>query len=333
LTVWWVTRPSPVATAAAATSGSSPSAGETPTRPPAPASRPASRPATPPIIAALPATVPVLQAPPPPATTWDRQQLLKDNVGLCVTVVRYEGPVGGQTARIDIAISSGTAFAVHSSGIMLTNRHVVEIEKGKDQPPITLDSVGLPMMVLRDTSYVVCFGSNASDRYAAKVLHRSDTYDVAVLQVGKHFQQPLKMNTKALRQGDDIIVCGFPGAVTAALNSAANTPAKAVGLRGKWQSSHQIDAFDEFSPDSFNSTVTRGIVSAPERNVRSVSYVQIDAVISPGNSGGPVLNQTNDVVGIATFGIRSQNSGVAGNYNFALQLEQIQDELRPYLRN
>lgn len=51
-------------------------------------------------------------------------------------------------------------------------------------------------------------------------------------------------------------------------------------------------------------TVTRGIVSALEREVRSeqsqysYTYIQTDAGINPGNSGGPLINLRGEVVGI-----------------------------------
>lgn len=253
---------------------------------------------------------------------------------MCVMIVRYEGPSSNGPARIDIPVGSGTAFAVNRSGLMLTNRHVVELgsEPGEQLPP-TLAAAGLPTLSLRGTSFVVCFGSDPKDRCRALVLHKSDQYDMAVLKVDRKFDQPLVLATKRLRQGDDITVCGFPGAVMAALNRSAATPAKIIEATRKWQTLRQVDAFDEFSADSFNSTLTRGIVSAPERNVRGVGYVQIDAAISPGNSGGPVLNLQNEVVGIATFGLRNNGSGLPANYNFALLPDQLSEELQPYMRN
>ena len=102
----------------------------------------------------------------------------------------------------------------------------------------------------------------------------------------------------------------------------------------KWEVTRHVEPFDDFSPDSFYSTLTRGIVSAPDRHVDGVSYIQIDAAISPGNSGGPALNLDNEVLGIATWQLRPPAEGAVGaNYNFALGITQLTSELKPYLKN
>lgn len=317
---------------------------------PAPRSADISYSFIPPLVPQLPTTQPAppttLPAPPHPAAPAavappaalvpsheDRQELLKDSVGLIVVVLHYEGPYNNQHAKIDLPLATGTTFAITSSGLILTNKHVVEAANEIKVPP-SLQQYRLPTLTLRSTSFVVCFGPDPSDRHVAKLLHKSDQFDLAVLRIDRHFDRPLALATKELRQGDDILVCGFPGAVMAAMNEASNTPAHIIDVSRKWQTARQIDAFDEFSPDSYNSTLTKGIVSAPERNVKGVSYMQIDAAISPGNSGGPVLNQDNQVVGIATWGLRSPTPGEIGaSYNFALLLGQVQSELEPYMKD
>lgn len=259
----------------------------------------------------------------------DRQQLLKENVGLVIVILRYEGTANRRQMRIDVPLGMGTAFAVHSTGVLLTNKHVVEAGKPADIP-VTLEDAGMPTVTLRSTTYMVCFGPTAADRFPAKLVHKSDKFDVAVLKVNHPFVNPLALAARPLRQGEDILCCGFPGAITQALNQAAATPRKVVEVSRKWQQTGYVDPFDQFSPDSFNSTLTRGIVSAPERNVRGVSYLQMDAAISPGNSGGPVLNALNEVVGIATFGLRN-DAVPLNNYNFALLLDQVRTEIDPFM--
>ncbi len=50
------------------------------------------------------------------------------------------------------------------------------------------------------------------------------------------------------------------------------------------------------SPQGFTESVAVGILS----NVNRGDYLQIDAPISPGNSGGPVINEYGEIVGVTT---------------------------------
>jgi len=47
-------------------------------------------------------------------------------------------------------------------------------------------------------------------------------------------------------------------------------------------------------------TVTEGIVSSPDQPMHGRNYVQTDAAVNPGNSGGPMLNEEGVLVGVTT---------------------------------
>jgi serine protease Do len=65
------------------------------------------------------------------------------------------------------------------------------------------------------------------------------------------------------------------------------------------------------SPLGLEHTVTDGMVSAIRTARNRGEFLQISAPISPGSSGGPVVNMKGKVIGIATFQVRGQNINFA----------------------
>ena len=75
------------------------------------------------------------------------------------------------------------------------------------------------------------------------------------------------------------------------------------------------------NPFNLNSTVTAGIVSAKSRSLdptgrTTQSYIQTDAAVNPGNSGGALINSKGELIGINTA-IQTQTGSYVG-YSFAV---------------
>ena len=73
------------------------------------------------------------------------------------------------------------------------------------------------------------------------------------------------------------------------------------------------------NPYNLTSTVTAGIVSAKARNLDTngiQSFLQTDAAVNPGNSGGALVNNNGELIGINTM-ISSQTGSYVG-YSFAI---------------
>lgn len=73
------------------------------------------------------------------------------------------------------------------------------------------------------------------------------------------------------------------------------------------------------NPYNLNSTVTAGIISAKARNLDTngiQSFIQTDAAVNPGNSGGALVNTRGELIGINTM-ISSQTGSYVG-YSFAV---------------
>ncbi|MES2488062.1 MAG: trypsin-like peptidase domain-containing protein [Bacteroidota bacterium] len=73
------------------------------------------------------------------------------------------------------------------------------------------------------------------------------------------------------------------------------------------------------NPYNLNSTVTAGIVSAKARNLSKdgiQSFIQTDAAVNPGNSGGALVNTRGELIGINTM--ISSTTGSYVGYSFAV---------------
>lgn len=81
------------------------------------------------------------------------------------------------------------------------------------------------------------------------------------------------------------------------------------------------------SPYNLRSTITAGIVSAKGRSMNTggefkiESFIQTDAAVNPGNSGGALLNKAGELVGINTM-IYSQTGSYSG-YSFAVPVNIV----------
>ena len=94
------------------------------------------------------------------------------------------------------------------------------------------------------------------------------------------------------------------------------------------------------NPFNLNSTVTAGIISAKGRNINILnredrmgieSFLQTDAVVNPGNSGGALVNLNGDLIGINSA-IASHTGSFEG-YSFAVPssiVSKVVDDLLKY---
>lgn len=61
------------------------------------------------------------------------------------------------------------------------------------------------------------------------------------------------------------------------------------------------DVYAIGAPNSLAFTLTKGVVSSKERFVSRQKYIQTDAAINTGNSGGPLLNDAGEVIGVNSY--------------------------------
>jgi len=97
-------------------------------------------------------------------------------------------------------------------------------------------------------------------------------------------------------------------------------PTVKIGDPGKLRPGEWVIAIG--SPFGFENSVTAGIVSALSRTVPDSQYtpfIQTDAAVNPGNSGGPLFNMAGEVVGINSQ-IYSRSGGYMG-ISFAIPID------------
>lgn len=81
----------------------------------------------------------------------------------------------------------------------------------------------------------------------------------------------------------------------------------------------------------FVGTVTRGIVSQVKPDDRGLEFIQADANIQHGNSGGPLLDKDGNVVGISVAGIMDQADSSVG-INFFIPINDALKKLNIVMR-
>lgn len=86
------------------------------------------------------------------------------------------------------------------------------------------------------------------------------------------------------------------------------------------------DIFVLGNPHGLESTVTKGVVSAIRSWYSKNDFIQIDAPISSGSSGSPVLNMKGKVIGVATLKIMED----CESCNFAININLVKRKLKKY---
>jgi S1-C subfamily serine protease len=94
-----------------------------------------------------------------------------------------------------------------------------------------------------------------------KILLKDDKYDIAVVTID-YFNLPVVRLGGIPKQGEEVLAIGTP-----------------LGM---------------------DYTVVKGIISSNSQKISGIEYIQTDAPLNPGNSGGPLVNMKGEVIGINT---------------------------------
>lgn len=103
---------------------------------------------------------------------------------------------------------------------------------------------------------------------------------------------------------------------------AGDVPELSLGI-GVMREHDEVTAIGH--PFGLRFSVKHGIISNAREVMNNVPYLHIDVALNPGNSGGPLVNESGEVVGINTFIIRNGN-----NVGFSLPVEFLRQTLREF---
>ena len=193
------------------------------------------------------------------------------------TVARQNSPRGvpARSTPSSTLVSTGTGFYVSSKGDVLTNLHVVQgCSSLKLQPIGKSIRSGRVVAADRQNDFAIVSSAGAPGHFAT---FRSDK----------------------VRQGESIVVYGFP--LAGALASSGNA--------------------------------TTGSVTALAGMRDDNRMLQISAPVQPGNSGGPLLDLSGAVVGVVVAKLNAtqvmeQTGDIPQNINFALKTDIATDFLK-----
>ncbi len=138
--------------------------------------------------------------------------------------------------------------------------------------------------VVRGNQEVLIKGHD-DETYVSKILFIDEVYDLAFLSLSAELKSSISKLSKSKKyiEGAQIIAIGHP-----------------FGLKY---------------------TATEGVISSTSYFRGEVAYIQHDAALNPGNSGGPLIDKDGALLGINTFIMRQGNS-----IGFSLPVEYIDED-------
>lgn len=156
--------------------------------------------------------------------------------------------------------------------------------------------------VVQGEAFGVTFGEDEDHPYTAELIGSDAKTDLAVLKIdAKNLTPAVLGKSSECYVGENVVAIGNPAGLT--------------------------------------NTVTRGIVSAIGRQVRAESTsfrmecIQTDAAISPGNSGGALVNMYGQVIGITSSKYASMYASAYEGLGFAISIDQALPIIRDLLEN
>ncbi len=209
---------------------------------------------------------------------------------------------GGMKDRIerkDVELATGSGFVISPSGLVLTSRHVIAAEG----PSAPADGPFEAKVSVDNRRVEVAIGPGGAQSFVAWVAAADEETDLAALQVAASDLVYLPLgDSDAVEPGQAVQVLGFPFGRQVE-----------VGRQGRAGLAPAV-------------TVAAGSLSAARQNDEGQTrYLQTDASVNPGSSGGPMLDPDGYVVGVVRM--KLSRDGTSPGPGFAVPVNVVKDFL------
>lgn len=183
---------------------------------------------------------------------------------------------------------TGTGFAVSGSGLILTNRHVIEFPENDPRTEFVKGRELVPKIM-----QIIAYFPGMSEPVFMEPVDEDRNMDLLLLRPIRELKgiKPLIFDTNTPKPGDEVFLLGYPLGINAMVARASNEMIKSLTSDGKadfWTVAQGLSEAGYIKP-----LATRGIVGQV-----SDDFVVYDAETTFGGSGGPLLNIDGRVIAI-----------------------------------
>ena len=219
---------------------------------------------------------------------------------------------------------SGSGAIISSDGYIVTNAHVVEATQKKDED---IANEAFEQVVTTVADYFKVDYETAYN-YMVKYTQYTDIKRVlkVVLPGGDVLDGEVKSYGAPINEGKDVAVLKIEG---------KNLPTVPLGNSDDIQNQDNIWVIgypaaadsDILSPDSsLVSSMNAGQISATSKKTEQGSpVIQLNAAATHGNSGGPVINEKGQIIGLLTFRGDTVNGQEVQGFNFAVPVNTVKE--------